>query len=157
MDRKSHRSGICRFPGRDPDQDGFSNLEEFNAKTDPNDAKSVPSLIAKLMYVKDESLGWVIRPGYGDGREVSRSTTRIPKVQIEQDRCGRHDRTRTGCSSPKAPMTNRFKLLGSEVRKEMNKRIKIEMEVTIRPDRGPASEQKGHDLRDSRRHSPKSA
>ena len=31
----------------------------------------------------------------------------------------------------KAPMMNRFKLLGSEVRKELNKAIKIEKEVTI--------------------------
>ncbi len=59
--------GFADSPNRDPDADGFSNIEEFIAKTDPNNGKSIPALIAKLMYVKDESLAWVLRPGYGDG------------------------------------------------------------------------------------------
>ena len=40
--------GFADSPARDPDQDGFSNIEEYEAHTDPNNAKSVPSLIAKL-------------------------------------------------------------------------------------------------------------
>lgn len=40
--------GYSDSPGRDPDLDGFSNLDEFNGKTNPNDATSFPSLIAKL-------------------------------------------------------------------------------------------------------------
>ncbi len=35
--------GFADSPGRDPDGDGFSNLEEFQAKTDPNNPKSVPA------------------------------------------------------------------------------------------------------------------
>lgn len=42
-------------PQRDPDEDGYSNLEEFEGQTDPSDARSHPELIAKLTYVKDES------------------------------------------------------------------------------------------------------
>ena len=34
--------GFADSPDRDPDGDGFSNIEEFNAKTDPNNAKSHP-------------------------------------------------------------------------------------------------------------------
>ena len=34
--------GFADSPSRDPDQDGFSNLDEFNAKTDPNNAKKFP-------------------------------------------------------------------------------------------------------------------
>lgn len=40
--------GYSDSPDRDPDQDGFSNLDEFHAKTNPNDANDFPSLIAKL-------------------------------------------------------------------------------------------------------------
>jgi hypothetical protein len=121
--------GFADSPGRDPDEDGFSNLEEFNSKTDPNDAKSVPSLIAKLMYVKDESLAWVLRPGYG-------SEGAFPFNY--QDTKGGVNKTGAadmivagGLFFTKPPMQNRFKLLGSEVRKELNKKINIEMEVTI--------------------------
>lgn len=37
-----------RLPERDPDSDGFSNLEEFAAKTNPNDAASKPAEWSKL-------------------------------------------------------------------------------------------------------------
>lgn len=121
--------GFADSPNRDPDQDGFSNLEEFNAKTDPNSAKSLPSLIAKLMYVKDESLTWVLRPGYG-------SDGSFP-FNYQDDKGGVNKAVGADLIAPdglffaKPPMKDRFKLLGSEVRKELNKKINIEMEVTI--------------------------
>lgn len=120
--------GFGDSPQRDPDQDGFSNLEEFNAKTDPNNNKSVPSLIAKLMYVRDESLGWVIRPKYG-------SDGKFP-FDYQDTKGGKN---KTGAADLIAPdgmffangvMANRFKFLGSEVRREMDPRIKIEVEKT---------------------------
>ncbi|MFP6895453.1 MAG: Amuc_1099 family pilus-like system protein [Roseibacillus sp.] len=46
--------GYADSPDRDPDKDGFSNLEEFNAKSNPNDFKSIPALIAKLECAKVE-------------------------------------------------------------------------------------------------------
>lgn len=120
--------GFGDSPTRDPDQDGFSNLEEYTAKTDPNDAKSVPSLIAKLMFVKDESLGWVIRPGYGlngsfpfkyqDTKGATNQTGGADLIAPD------------GLFFSRAPMMNRFKLLGSEVRKEMDPKVKIDMERT---------------------------
>jgi hypothetical protein len=121
--------GFADSPNRDPDQDGFSNLEEFNAKTDPNSARSLPSLIAKLMYVKDESLTWVLRPGYG-------SDGSFP-FNYQDDKGGVNKAVGADLIAPgglffaKPPMKDRFKLLGSEVRKELNKKINIEMEVTI--------------------------
>lgn len=121
--------GFADSPYRDPDQDGFSNLEEFNAKTDPNNAKSVPSLIAKLMYVKDESLGWVIRPGFGDN---GRFPFKYQDTKGGFNQTGGADPiSPDGLFFAKPPMKNRFKLLGSEVRKELNRRINVEMEVTI--------------------------
>ncbi|MES2476846.1 MAG: Amuc_1099 family pilus-like system protein [Verrucomicrobiota bacterium] len=122
--------GFGDSPSRDPDGDGFSNLEEYNAKTDPNDPQKFPSLVAKLKYVGDESLAWVVRPGYpSDQGELSFNYLDSQKRE-----------NKTGAANQIAPgglffeagvMKGRFKLLGSEVRKEMSERTKAEMEVTI--------------------------
>jgi hypothetical protein len=120
--------GFANAPQSDPDNDGFSNLDEFNANTNPNNPKSFPSLIAKLTYLKDDSLVWVIRPGYG-------SEGRFP-FTYEDSKGGRNRVTASEMVGPdelffaKPPMAKRFKLLGSEVRKELNPKINVEMEVT---------------------------
>lgn len=120
--------GFADSPARDPDQDGFSNLEEFKEKTDPNDAKKFPSLIAKLMYLKDESLGWVLRPSFGqDGSFPFKYQD--TKNNVNQT-SGAEPVAPGGLFFAKGPMTNRFKLLGSEVRKEMDPKVKIEKENT---------------------------
>lgn len=120
--------GFADSPSRDPDGDGFSNLEEFNAKTDPNDNKSIPELLAKLKYAKDETLTWALRPGYGSNGEFpfsyadnKRQVNKVPAGEMVKP---------DGLFFPKGPMANRFKLLGSEIRKELNKRINLEVEVT---------------------------
>lgn len=120
--------GFADSPSRDPDGDGFSNLEEFEAKTDPNNPKSVPALLAKLKFVKDETLTWALRPTYGSEgafpfnyADSKRQTNRMPAGEYVKP---------NETFFPKGPMTNRFKLLGSETRKEMNKRINEELEVT---------------------------
>lgn len=121
--------GFADSPSQDPDADGFSNLEEFTAKTDPNNKNSIPPLIAKLRFVKDESLAWVIRPGYG-------SEGKFP-FAYEDSKAGANKVSATEMIAPgslffaKPPMENRFKLLGSETRKELNPKIKVEMEVTV--------------------------
>jgi hypothetical protein len=121
--------GFSDSPRQDPDADGFSNLEEFTAKTDPNNKSSIPPLIAKLRFVKDESLAWVIRPGYG-------SEGKFP-FNYEDSKAGANKVSAGDMIAPgglffaKPPMENRFKLLGSETRKELNKKINMEMEVTI--------------------------
>lgn len=49
--------GFADSPDRDHDNDGFTNLEEYEGKTDPTDFKSHPSLVAKLRVAKlDKSL-----------------------------------------------------------------------------------------------------
>lgn len=121
--------GFGDSPDRDPDADGFSNLEEYTAKTNPNDAKDVPSLIAKLMYVRDESLAWVIKPSFG-------SEGKFPFTYEDSKRGA----NRTGAANMIAPgelffpagvMQDRFKLLGHEVRKVVNPRTKAETDVTM--------------------------
>jgi hypothetical protein len=120
--------GFANSPSLDPDSDGFSNKEEYEAKTDPNNAKSVPSLIAKLKYVRDESLKWVLRPTYGDNGS-------FPFNYFDSNK-GINKATATDMVAPgalfftKGVMTNRFKLLGSEVRREMNPKTNVEMEIT---------------------------
>ena len=121
--------GFADSPSRDPDHDGFSNLEEFLAKTDPNNAKAVPKLISKLMYVKDDSLAWVVRPGFADGDKFS---------FIYEDSKARKNKIPAGGSIgpdqlffEKEPMAKRFKLLGHEIRKEVSKSTKVEMEITF--------------------------
>jgi hypothetical protein len=120
--------GFGDSPNRDPDDDGFSNLEEFTAKTNPNNGKSHPPPIAKLMYQKDESLAWALRPGYGSEgafpftySDAKRQTNRVPAGEMVKP---------GGLFFPKGPMAERFKLLGSEPRKEVNRNINLEMEVT---------------------------
>jgi hypothetical protein len=121
--------GLSDSPQLDPDGDGFSNLEEYNAKTDPNNAKVFPELVAKLHYVKDDSLIWVLRPSfemdgkfpitYEDSKNQKNKTTSGEEV-------GKGE-----LFFKKAPMDNRFKMLGAEKRSQMNPRINATEEVTI--------------------------
>ena len=114
---------------RDPDQDGFSNLEEFSAKTDPNDPNSVPSLVAKLMFVKPEILTWVLRPGnesegkfsfnYVDSKNTANKTSAEEMIAPN------------GLFFSKGAMINRFKLLGSDVRKVTNEKFQTVTDVTF--------------------------
>jgi len=123
--------GFADAPQRDPDKDGFNNLEEFTNKTDPNDPQSYPSLITKLKYVKDESILWVLRPGfpsdggftfkYEDNRKSENQNKTDPAVMI----------TDGTLFFDKEPAKNRFKLLGSEQRKEFDKKTNSDKEFTI--------------------------
>ncbi len=115
-------------PTRDPDGDGFSNLEEFTANTNPNDPQSVPPLIAKLSYLRDESLAWVIRPGF---ESEGKFTFKYQDSKGGTNQTNAADMIAPGTSFfPKAPMIERFKLLGSEVRKELSKTTKTDVNVT---------------------------
>lgn len=115
--------GFEDSPDRDTDGDGFSNMEEYLAGTDPNDFKSHPPLISKLKYVGDESLIWAVRPGFP--QEEGGNTFRY------YDDHGPNGRTNsTGANSVKPGETffesgvaaGRLKLLGHETREEFNER-----------------------------------
>jgi len=122
--------GFADSPSRDPDGDGFSNLDEFLAGTDPNDSKSHPALIYKLMYVKDESLTWVLRPGNigADGKSFPfkyEDSLRQPnKVAAGAEIAP------GGLFFAKEPMKERFKLLGHEVKQEPSPNTHVMMDVT---------------------------
>ncbi|QTN31815.1 hypothetical protein HZ994_05560 [Akkermansiaceae bacterium] len=121
--------GFGDSPQRDADEDGFSNLEEYNAKTDPNDNKSYPSLLTKLSFASDESVQWVLRPGFeSDG-----------KFTFEySDGAGRRNNIGAGNPIPKGQVffadgaaKGRFKYLDFEKRRVLNEAIKAEVDVTF--------------------------
>ncbi|MBL9179123.1 MAG: hypothetical protein JNM65_13760 [Verrucomicrobiaceae bacterium] len=51
----------------DADEDGFSNLEEFNAKTNPRDAASLPPVTNKLFLRQRISHDYIMKLVSGDG------------------------------------------------------------------------------------------
>ncbi|GHC44689.1 Amuc_1099 family pilus-like system protein [Roseibacillus persicicus] len=60
--------GYGNAPQRDFDGDGFSNLEEYKAKTEPNNKNSFPSLFAKLKVASIEKEQWYLRfSNFGGG------------------------------------------------------------------------------------------
>jgi hypothetical protein len=103
-------------------------MDEFTAQTDPNDATDYPGLISKLTYVGDESVQWVLRPGFeSEGAFTFKYSD------------GLRNANSAGAASPVPPgglffaegaAKGRFKLLGSEKRMELNEAIKAEVEVT---------------------------
>lgn len=122
--------GFADSPSRDPDGDGFSNMEEYLAKTDPNDPKKFPSLIAKLKFVGDESLAWVVRPGFPS--ETGELSFNYLDSQKRQNKTGAANQIAPGGLFFEAGvMKNRFKLLGSEKRMEKSERTNSEQEMTI--------------------------
>ena len=121
--------GFADSPQRDPDGDGFSNLEEFRDETDPTDRDDHPLLFKKLRYVKDQSVAWVIRPGFlGQNGEMP--------MRFKD---GNGMANNAGAGAPIKPgelffangvAQGRFKYLGHVERKEMNQAIGVQETVT---------------------------
>lgn len=121
--------GYGDSPQRDADEDGFSNIDEFTAQTDPNDPRAYPALISKLSYVGDESVQWVLRPGFeaqgaftfeysdglGKGNKVGAANP-VPPGQVFFE---------------EGAAQGRFKMLGSEKRMVRNEAIKADVETTF--------------------------
>ena len=121
--------GFGDSPQRDSDEDGFSNLEEYTAKTDPKDTRKYPNLLSKLTYGGDEFVIWSLRPGF---EAEGGAFTFKYKDSLRRA-------NKAGAGNPVAPgeiffeegaAKGRFKLVGSEKRKEMNEKTKSEAEVT---------------------------
>ena len=120
--------GFADAPSQDPDADGITNIEEHSAKTDPNDEKAHPPLIAKLKYIRDESLVWVIRPGFQAGQSF---TFRYEDGLRRQNNAGADAMVAPGdLFFKEGVMKERFKLIDSEVVKELNNSINEEVDVT---------------------------
>lgn len=124
--------GFGDSPQRDEDGDGFTNLEEFNSKTDPADNRSHPDLIQKLVYVSNESIEWVLRPsGYPSATD--------PRMNFEyNDTKKKRNKTDAAAQIDKGGLffleddaKGRFKYLGFEIKQEKDQRIDVVSEITI--------------------------
>lgn len=126
--------GFADSPLRDGDEDGFTNLEEFNAQTDPTDKRSHPNLIQKLSYVGNESVEWVLRPSgfpsvekpepdmgfkYGDSKKKTNQVGLADPIP------------KGGLFFATDPMKGRFRYLGTEKRMVRNERIQEDETVWI--------------------------
>jgi len=110
--------GYADSPKRDPDGDGFSNAEEYAAQTNPNDPKSHPELALKLAYVRDESVMWLLEPGFPSEGGF---TFKYEDTKGLKNKAGALDIVKPGELFFKLePLKDRFKMLGSEVRREEN-------------------------------------
>lgn len=120
--------GYADSPLRDEDGDGFSNADEYQAKTNPTDSKSHPPLIAKLKFQREEALSWFVRPGFEDAGKWTFSygdtTGATNKVSAATPVAPGEMFFATGVAK------DRFKFLGSEVRRELNPRLNEEVDVT---------------------------
>lgn len=116
--------GFEDAPERDIDGDGFSNIEEFNATTDPNDSNSHPALIAKLKFIGEEHIAWALRPGFPDaeGRNTFRYYDSTPPRGLQNNTGAGNPIEPGGMFFESGPGAARFKLLGHETREEFNER-----------------------------------
>jgi len=124
--------GFADSPARDPDGDGFSNLEEFQAKTDPSDAKSHPPLIAKLSYVGQDVVQWLVRwsSEVGDKSTFKCRDSHYPGKDFGmrvEDAVGPGDILKfADLRKVKCPLDNRFKLIEIQERTVRNERLKTD-------------------------------
>jgi hypothetical protein len=115
-------------PQRDPDGDGFSNIEEFEGKTLPNDPKSHPPLIHKLTYVDQEVKEWLLMYTMDIGPGQNQFKFIHQDVRGKQFGMGMNQMVAPGGMlefKDPGPGDGRFKLLKVEEREVKNERINI--------------------------------
>ena len=128
--------GFADAPTRDPDADGFTNLEEYQAKTNPRASASHPPLLSKLRYIKDDSITWLLRPGYGAQLDATKPEMQFP-IDYEDSRRLQNRAPAAAMIAPGAlffinePVKGRFKLLGHVTRMEHNPATNVDSEVVF--------------------------
>jgi hypothetical protein len=122
---------FANSPDRDDDVDGFTNREEFEAKTNPTDAKDVPPLINKLAYVKDESTMWYVQFGFeSEGKWAPKITGRTPDNKPFDNRVSALEMINPGDTFfAEGPMAGRFKFTGIIEKEVFSERTKLTQKV----------------------------
>ncbi|MCW1886142.1 hypothetical protein OKA04_15500 [Luteolibacter flavescens] len=125
---------FANSPDRDDDGDGFTNREEFLAKTHPVDATKYPPLVTKLAYVKDESTMWYVQFGLeSGGKWAPRFVALTPdKSKKLQNRVSAAEMLAVGDTFFKeGDFANRFKFVGIEEREVKSERTGLAQNVKI--------------------------
>lgn len=121
-------------PARDDDGDGFSNIDEYNAKTSPTDAKVFPALIDKLAYNKDESWQWYVVFGFEtDGSWAPKIVAMTPDRKRVENRVPPGEMIKPGDTffAQKEPFKGRFRFLSISKQVVKSKRTNSEQEVSV--------------------------
>lgn len=118
-------------PARDDDADGFSNLEEFEAKTSPTNPKSVPALINKLAYLKDESIQWYVQFGFeSEGKWAPKLLGLDPAKKPFDNKVSALEMLQAGDTFFKdGSMAGRFKFTGIIEKEVTSERTKLTQKV----------------------------
>ena len=120
-------------PDRDDDKDGFTNREEFEAKTHPVDPKSVPALINKLAYLKDESTMWYVQFGFeSEGKWAPKIVGITPDGKKFENKISALEMIKPGETFFKdkaKPMAERFKFTGVIEKEVTSERTKLKQMV----------------------------
>lgn len=126
--------GYADSPQRDADSDGYSNLEEFAAKTSPIDPKDHPSLLDKLKFIDlaAESIEWSLRPGFpsADGKLSFKYYEKDRPLDPKNKNAVGVELAPGDMFFATEPLKNRFKFLGLEKVRERNSRLNIDEDVT---------------------------
>jgi len=110
-------------PQMDADGDGFTNLEEAKAKTNPSDGQSHPPLIDKLRLVGLKKHDCKMRVSAGGGDTFN--------IRFNDIKDGKRRKNKSGFVPvgtvlfDKEPAKGRYKLVGTETREEVNPRTKV--------------------------------
>ncbi len=138
--------GFSDSPERDADGDGFSNREEFEAKTDPNNKSDFPSLIDKLVLKDVEESEWLIR----HGGIVSGKTRLSLQTNTERDN---GDYFEPGTIFPeKTSYAGNFKFIENTQKSELNERTNVAstVDIAIVEDQRPHMDKRRYEVRNQR-------
>ncbi len=125
--------GYANSPARDDDNDGFSNLDEFTAKTNPTDEKDFPLLVDKLAYVKDESIQWYVTFGFEDGgRWAPKLEALTPDKKLVQNNVSAENMLTAGDTFFKdKAFQGRFKFVGITKKMVHSDKTNTDSEVNV--------------------------
>lgn len=117
-------------PKRDDDKDGFTNEEEFNAKTNPMDAKSLPALVDKVKYAKNNSVMFLLKftSVIGDNQYQFKYIDSKDRKEYRSGNAGGFVQPGENLFTD-GPAKNRFKLVKTEMRQEKNERTGVVSDV----------------------------
>lgn len=117
---------FANAPERDFDKDGFTNMEEYTAQTNPADVTSYPSLVAKLVGNGVDVFKMQMRWSTFDAQSVT-------LYYQDNKRLKFNERVNLGgkfFSRPDAPVTQRFVLGAASKQQDSRARMQDAYEVT---------------------------